>query len=1425
MKNTFVKVLSFMMALTMIVGAFSAITVSAAECAHEGGKYVKTVEATCQSAGYEQWHCDDCGADYMKNYQPKSNLKHKLETVPASDPTCDKPGYNEHQVCTVEGCTYVDPNRRETAPALGHKEVTVKHAANCTEAERWVTTCTTCGKTLKTEAVIGGEAAKGHTNKYVVEVEPTTCTDGKVSVKCGVCNVVIAETVTLAAKHNFVVVPNHTYPCCEYKVKANKPAGTLPKVCSLCGKVDANTEKKTSVAHDYATPVTGTGTDGVLALADMNAEIEKLGFKVGDATSATADCKKAGWVLGTCACGAYGKKPVAKSAHAAADLTTEYQLREGGVKKQAWTPANFQASMDTLIAEKSCVAEIVYITYCPSCDYVKSTDVIAAAKADHNWQTKEVQKMSCKDNQVGYSEISCKDCAHAAKTTTNIVYVTHNWNAWTTATGATCADALTDAATGTLYLPQYRTCKVAGCTASESSVGLTNAKIITSKSHTYAGGKTHVVAATCAAGGATYKVCDDCGDKTTAKVANSDTPVNANNHCDACKAASREAAVAAGTLQATAATCTTTGYEKYRAICETEDFVFIEVVIPAKGHKMPAGTEADPYVDVVVGTGANQRTVQGKKVEPTCTTVGYEARPVCTVCGHTDVAQKEIAKNPANHSGTYNVVGEAVAANCQTRAYEWRNYTCCGLLKVYTSTELGDHSYEMSGYKAATCTEDGYHSHMWCKVCHAPKAGDLRIADCTCDKGTAHINLNLKGEFVIAKTNHDFSKTTATYKIAEKPETCDESGWAAYIKCANAECANNGDKYAKVGSAVVVYTSTDDFVNPKTTTDTADDKYQEFYDAIYIAPHLDTKVVSVSVDKVSAPTCTDDGVVSGTYCAKCKKYTVDQTIKYWDKTTQDFATKEVKEGDALVKVDKLGHSLAPVTVNGGSAADFDCTDPTYIVKMCSRCTHGEAGEFSVGKSAHTWGAYVTLNFANPDDRALAAKLGISINPCEDGVYKVRKCSNTGCTVYDAPVKDKAAGKHEVVKSGTTYTIDLSCAAISTWIGETCKNCGITVTADHTQHKEMVLTNAGVDNACTTDIYYIHKCAVCDKNLRVDTDPAEFTEKLGHKEYADKDAAVADTAQVEYVKSYTPATDTAAGSLVYVCAKCGEDVTVVYNVKKAVNTTPVVDSALVAAGSAFKVTVKVSATDVIFNQLLITVNVPVPVADVKVVYDFGDVSVHADVVAGNKVYLYTENGVDGNPEFATLNADDEAVIELTIVAPDFIVGDVFIQTTAISAVTSFDEDGNDVVIDFVDNGENAVVKFANTGDLNGDGIVGIKDVQKIIDLVANGSTDAIADVDRDGDVDAFDVAALRKFIKNACTVTAYLDMVNENVDKAIADATYGLGMTPAEIADFKTFIKNFFDSADYTVYLEGCVFYGAEDLYEFIVNILENHLSI
>jgi hypothetical protein len=74
-------------------------------------------------------------------------------------------------------------------------------------------------------------------------------------------------------------------------------------------------------------------------------------------------------------------------------------------------------------------------------------------------------------------------------------------------------------------------------------------------------------------------------------------------------------------------------------------------------------------------------------------------------------------------------------------------------------------------------------------------------------------------------------------------------------------------------------------------------------------------------------------------------------------------------------------------------------------------------------------------------------------------------------------------------------------------------------------------------------------------------------------------------------------------------------------------------------------------------------------------------------------------------------------------------------------------------------------------LNADGIIGVSDLQALIPqitkLVATGSYDAVADVNKDGTVDQFDIAALRQFMKNGFTTAAYLEMIGEDVDAAIA----------------------------------------------------------
>ena len=61
MKHMMIKVLSLVMALTMIMGMFGAVAVSAAGHTHTKGEKVKTVAPTCVAYGYTLYECADCG--------------------------------------------------------------------------------------------------------------------------------------------------------------------------------------------------------------------------------------------------------------------------------------------------------------------------------------------------------------------------------------------------------------------------------------------------------------------------------------------------------------------------------------------------------------------------------------------------------------------------------------------------------------------------------------------------------------------------------------------------------------------------------------------------------------------------------------------------------------------------------------------------------------------------------------------------------------------------------------------------------------------------------------------------------------------------------------------------------------------------------------------------------------------------------------------------------------------------------------------------------------------------------------------------------------------------------------------------------------------------------------------------------------------
>ena len=88
MKHMMIKVLSLVMALTMIMGMFGAVAVSAAGHTHTKGEKVKTVAPTCVAYGYTLYECAGCGEQYADDVLPKTEECQNIEDVPAVEATC-----------------------------------------------------------------------------------------------------------------------------------------------------------------------------------------------------------------------------------------------------------------------------------------------------------------------------------------------------------------------------------------------------------------------------------------------------------------------------------------------------------------------------------------------------------------------------------------------------------------------------------------------------------------------------------------------------------------------------------------------------------------------------------------------------------------------------------------------------------------------------------------------------------------------------------------------------------------------------------------------------------------------------------------------------------------------------------------------------------------------------------------------------------------------------------------------------------------------------------------------------------------------------------------------------------------------------------------------------------------------------------------
>lgn len=172
MKKQFARVLSFVMALMMVVTTFGTMGIFAETCAHENVTE-KIHDPQCNALGFTTVVCNDCNYTWTKDV--KAKVECKGETVEAEEATCTTPAYSAGERCIwcdeiISGCEVV-------APALGHNMAYVTIDASCTDINRIEHACTRCDYNegaLDLEEILGFEIpeAPGHNFVYEIVEEP-----------------------------------------------------------------------------------------------------------------------------------------------------------------------------------------------------------------------------------------------------------------------------------------------------------------------------------------------------------------------------------------------------------------------------------------------------------------------------------------------------------------------------------------------------------------------------------------------------------------------------------------------------------------------------------------------------------------------------------------------------------------------------------------------------------------------------------------------------------------------------------------------------------------------------------------------------------------------------------------------------------------------------------------------------------------------------------------------------------------------------------------------------------------------------------------------------------------------------------------------------------------------------------------------------
>lgn len=1059
MKHTMMKVLSVVMALTMIMGTFGMMMISAAECEHENCAETK-VPATCGTYGYTLYECEDCGYSFAANLIAKKTEcdPESVVEIPAKEALCGPNGhgaYTAGSYCGDCGEIFVAPELIAGSQPDCTWEIQLAPATCEVPYNIIYKVCFVCGdkvllKNLDNEGFNNGIFDNDGEHNYVYEitVAPTCAKNGVAVVTCEDCALEAREIVVLKNDTLHVWMDVSIDATCT-------TAGQRGFVCTndgcdvVAGK-DATTGEMIPGGRIENLPAFG---HNIVTVADV-AEL-KDGCT---AVHQDATCTMPGfthWYCSNEGCPVY-----AEPQHE--NLAAAHQWPFEG--DPAGEIRNIDYNYYVLGTEWDCVTKRIDTYYCMVCN--KEEVRVGAAAKGHNTDYVYNCGMSCATD-------ACGDCTHANRTVTKkclnadcpvtdttllpdptkpVSAAAHDW-VYTGTVAGTCA---------TLgYYTGY--CANAGCTVTLAAHQVEIPNSYVADDHEDTSIDYYVVdEPTCSKDGLGKLWCDACC---------SDTAGDGLDDSDYIFYVIPQAEHVADiqtTLTAKEATCAAAGWTEEKKCNNCGETTLASTPVPQLTECLPSTIVNDVM-----------------KTPATCTSAPIGTAH-CTVCGD---AHAYVGTPNADNHVTYD------AANVATSTLKFVPYT------------------------APTCTTTGTHAHLVCTACDevvkvvadkyaadadvkepADLVADAEIDDCDAP-GCGH------SEVTIAALGHDCTVYSAVKETCTAPgmiggEVCNRCDYATENagKVIPPHGKFNGTSYVFDPNGVYTNAAGETFHNYEITAEEAkaptcteegikEGQYCMICTNFKLDGHVLPKIDHVDVNGgygIVVPATHENAGYTIHFCVNCE--TISEIVP---DATSATGTREVLVWyiDGYTKA--IEHNFVDYAITG------DCTTPDEEGKICLGCGAKKDVVYGEAPKGHKVGNdYVDLSCTG-----IVAYIGNQCTACGE-IIDMGDMTHDIAAGEQAPTCTEPGALIFACDDCGLHFVDAEGSALTAGVYD---NEGNELVADGTFAVEIPALNhvyglvvEYVPATIAAPGYVVFQCATCGENM----EPIEFDDGIYDPDYVE-----------------------------------------------------------------------------------------------------------------------------------------------------------------------------------------------------------------------------------------------------------------------------------------------------------------------------------